>query len=106
MPISSYLRPRYSLRALLAVMTLLAAWCGYSVDWIRQRDAALDVEHIDVGMVSVTEWMNGPPAAPGMLWLFGEEGYLRICFDINEGWEQEQRRLASLFPEAEIVRGR
>jgi hypothetical protein len=106
MPIASFLRPRFSLRALLVAMTFLCIWCGYSVNWIRERREALDAEYVDIGLMSVTEWMNGPPRAPGMLWVFGEEGYLRICVDVNGDWGQLQRRLAALFPEAEIVRGK
>jgi hypothetical protein len=106
MPISSYLRPRFSLRFLLVLMTLLCLWCGYSVNWMRQRREALDADDIDVGSMSVGEWMNGAPRAPGMLWLFGEEGYVRISVAENVEWEPLQQRLAALFPEAEIVRGK
>ena len=107
MPISSYLRTRFSLRFLLVLTTLLCLWCGYSVNWIQRRHEALGADDVDVGLMSVTEWMNGAPRAPGMLWLFGEEGYVRICIvDGNSEWESSKRRLAALFPEAEIVRGK
>jgi hypothetical protein len=105
MPISFHLRPRFSLRFLLVLITLLCLWCGYSVNWMRQRHEALDADDVDVGVMSVTEFMHGAPQAPGMLWLFGEEGYVRICVAESVEWEPVQQRLAALFPEAEIVRG-
>lgn len=97
MPIASYLRPRYSLRALLVVMTLLAIVMLYHLDWIRQRRELIESGEIDA--ISDT-----PVRAPGMLALFGEAGHAVISCGANadETEEEVERRLAALFPEAEI----
>ena len=97
MPISSYLRTRYSLRTLIAVMTLLAFVLLYHLDWIRQRR-----ELIESGEIDATS--DTPVRAPGILGLFGEAGHAGIYGGANadETEEEVERRLAALFPEAEI----
>jgi hypothetical protein len=97
MPIASFLRPRFSLRALLVVMTLFALALLYHLDWIRQRRELIESGEIfDVSEPSVP--------APGILGLFGEEGRAVIYAgaNANETEEEVERRLAALFPEAEI----
>ena len=97
MPISSYLRPRYSLRAILVVMTLLAVVMLYHLDWIRQRR-----ELIESGEVFSDS--KSPVRAPGILGLFGVAGYAEIFggASADETEVQVGQRLAKLFPEAEI----
>lgn len=94
---SSYLRPRYSLRALLVAMTLLAIVMLYHLDWIRQRR-----ELIESGEVFSDS--NLPMRAPGILGLFGEAGHAEIFgfASADETEVQVEQRLAKLFPEAEI----
>lgn len=89
--------PRFSLRALLVLMTLLAIWCAYSVNWIRQRR-----ELIASGITQPYATPNGKEVtklAPGLLFLLGETGYHWINLDMpDDGPEAE--RIRTLFPEA------
>jgi hypothetical protein len=98
MPISSYLRPRYSLRALLVVTTLLALVLLYHLDWIQQRRTILES-----GAVSASESHDSlpRPAAPGLLWMFGEQGYQTIFINGDSNHE-EAERLYALFPEGQV----
>ena len=93
-----HLRPRFSLEALLAVMTSLCLWCGYSILWIRQRHAAFR------DGISPRGALAEDTAAPArrLLWLLGEGGHTRIVVDTSLISETERDRLRRLFPEAEI----
>jgi hypothetical protein len=83
---------------MLVVTTLLCLWCGYSLNWIRQR-------HVNFkdGMYPLGSFAEDTgTSAPGLLWLFGEGGVTRIVVDTNLISEPERDRLRQLFPEAEI----
>jgi hypothetical protein len=74
-------------------------WIGYELTWIRQRHAALsNASHLD-GLVT----------APGLLWLFGEQGFreIDVVFATKNtppnAVRAETKRIADLFPEAEFV---
>lgn len=97
MPLRSVLRFRYSLRALLVLMTLLALFFWYHVDWIKQRRAA-----IDSGYVLAVEYSGDiSPPGPGLLWLFKERGYDTV-FVPNDS-EDTLKWARALFPEANFV---
>ena len=91
---------RFSLRTLFLLVTvvgLLAGWVVYQLDWIRQRHETLQrASHL-----------GGPTRAPGLLWLFGEQGYreIDIVFDPNKqtGEARASKQVSDLFPEAEAV---
>jgi hypothetical protein len=64
-------RFRYSIRALLVAMTLLALFLGYHLHWIGQRRAMIASGAVTpFPIVGIKQ-----PRAPGMLALFGEPGY-------------------------------
>lgn len=90
-------RPRFTLRVLLMVMTLLCVWVAYSFNWIRQRHEAL----AEIGVTVIDE--DATETAPRLLFLFGEPGYRYIGL-VFEGPQQIEQfaRLQLLFPEAEI----
>jgi hypothetical protein len=80
---------------------LALAWAAYNLHWIRERQDAL------------SECLVQPhwAAPPGLLGVFGERGYgfliLRRDDDdihrpLTDAEEQKQRRIAALFPEAEV----
>jgi hypothetical protein len=91
-------RLRFSIRAMLVATTLLCLWCGYSMNWIRQRHAA-----IASGCVTVLEGgAEDVPSAPRLLWLFGEAGYFGILVDAPT--DEETAFAVALFPEvAEVI---
>jgi hypothetical protein len=92
MPIASFPRPRFSLRAVLVVMTLLCLWCAYSMNWIRQRRQLIES--------SITTGRGHYTRAPGLLFLLGEPGYCDLHVDLEED-DPEIDRIRAIFPEAQ-----
>lgn len=90
-------RPRFSLRLLFVAVALIAAWMGWSVDWIRQR-------HDFLRRVPASPYTRQGESvrAPGLLWLFGEEGAKLVFLSVSakDSDIAEGRRL---FPEAGII---
>jgi hypothetical protein len=109
---------RFSLKSFLLVVTLLGAWLGYQVSWVRARRAFLSEEYAIRD--SQKRWSSTidnpgqtPPLAPWGLWLFGEQGYTSIAFISQSNTPADQRALTDrdrerldlarrLFPEANI----
>ena len=89
---------RYSLRTLLAIVTLLLLWLGYYVNWKHQRRQALELPH--------NAWRHWPPEStdfPFGLLLVGDEP--REGLDLPPSATDEQlARMRELFPEAEVRR--
>lgn len=95
MQILSYLRPRYSLRALLVLMTALACFLWYHINWIQQRRAAIEDHLVFSIMFDGVE----EQAAPGLLWMFGEKGHHQLMVNgLDDGPEVNCMR--AIFPEA------
>lgn len=108
----------FSLRTLFVLVTLLACWLAYQVNWIRQRHMLLDQQK-----VLAEEWDRrhqkqwayatltvNAPTAPGLLWLFGEEGFGEIPLILVEkdpghpvDEASEMRTASRLFPEATLI---
>ena len=88
---------QFGLRTLLVVMTGIAMLIAYHVSWIRQRHEAL----------SRASHLAAPIRAPGLLWLFGEQGYGEIDVvceaEKPELAASESDRIADLFPEAQSI---
>ena len=90
-------RLRFSIRAMLVATTLLCLWCESSMNWIRQRRAA-----IASGCVTVLEGRaEDVPSAPRLLWLFGETGHFGIWVDAPT--DEETASAVALFPEVDEV---
>ena len=90
-------RLRFSIRAMLVATTLLCLWCASSMNWIRQRRAA-----IASGCVTVLEGRaEDVPSAPRLLWLFGEAGHFGILVDAPT--DEETASAVALFPEVDEV---
>lgn len=94
---------RFGLRTLFVVVTALAipiGWVSYQLNWIRERHVALEKGEIQCRIA----WSLLPLDAPGMLWLFGEEGLTRGVYvvEVPEG-EPLLTRIRTLFPEGEII---
>jgi len=85
---------QFRLRTMLIGMALLSvpcAWVGYSLNWIRQRHAALDARRV---------WDFSGSArttAPCGLWLFGEPGVIGILCS-----PEDYALARGLFPEATV----
>ena len=95
------LLPRFSLRAMLVATTLFALFLWHQIDWGKQRHQALEAEWaIDYpdSMYPTT------PRAPGLLWLFGEQGYAHLVLDTGEH-PNAVKEARSLFPEAALSIG-
>jgi hypothetical protein len=90
------------------VVTAIACWLGYELNWIRQRHAFLSRE---LEMQQVEKVLYPPPAefvpAPPLLGLFGERGYenVPVCSEGNHSKFDGPARIKeaeALFPEATI----
>ena len=97
----------YSLRTMFVLLTLLACWLGYQMHWIRQRkDVVAKWQVIREDPMGV----SAPPEAPGMLRLFGEQGYSHVTLwfparrnsDLSESERAEIKRVGIVFPEAGV----
>lgn len=88
---------RFSLRTLFVLVTLVAVWLGWSLNWIRQRHAFLRDRR---AFVFDTDPDAATPA-PRFLWLFGEEGaeYVRLSSED----QLDYTRAKKLFPESIVV---
>ena len=104
--------PRYSLRTLFVLMTAVCCWLGYELNWIRSRHEALTTW--ESGSFADNPFLVGlpqdDPEPPGMLWLFGEQGYATIWREfparssdqLTEGETTEVKKVKGQFPEAEV----
>lgn len=100
---SRWLRLRFSLRTVFIVVTLIAIVIGKQVDWIKRRHSFLAEGRAEPGFT----WPSDKhPAAPGLLWLWGEHGHKSLWLNFwdsdGESLKQEIEIAQHLFPEAEI----
>lgn len=98
---------QFGLRGLLVGVTVLAVFAAYYGNWIRHRHAIIDGDNW-------AAYEGDPlPHAPGLLWAFGQKGYLimRRAILVNdpddpserpEGIDEELQAVHRLFPEATI----
>jgi hypothetical protein len=79
-------RMSYSLRALMLFVTAVGLWLGYEVNWIQQRRAFTDKNPTAEFFFQASDGSGGTirQRAPGLLWLFGEQGVLAIDIRIPE----------------------
>ena len=96
---------RYSVRTLLAAVTICCLWLGWAMQWIHERRQVAD--HFQ-GVI-----VHGKADAPWPLWILGERGSATITVNVhgdslrqaNERAREMAPRIArlqALFPEAEI----
>ena len=97
-------RPRFTLRAMLAVAAILCLLMWIHLHWINQRRAAIASGQVTAVPILDSAGVEAHP--PWLLGLFGEPGHpLLIVHGYDDAqWRQEEARLARLFPEAEIRR--
>jgi hypothetical protein len=86
---------RFRLRTLFALVTLVALWVGWSFNWIRERREFLRAGN---ALGAVAHASTG--GAPGLLWMFGEEGVEVVILFTDERADYERAR--RLFPEAQV----
>ena len=89
---------RYSLRTLLAVVTVLLVWLGYYVNWKHQRRQALELPH--------NTWHHWPPESvdlPLGLLVVGEKPVEGLDLPASASDEQ-LARVQKFFPEADVRR--
>jgi hypothetical protein len=102
---------RFSLKALLIVVTVFGCWLGYHLNWIRQRGEALrdtQVANADTakdfsGLLGGGE--PGRPIAPSWLYLFGERGVTSINIWMTADQEADRKKVDEfrrLFPESRV----
>lgn len=101
---------QFQLGTLMIVVTILATFLGYHVNWIRQRHKFLvEVDRSADGRYFPLA-RSRPTQAPGLLWLFGERPCDCVTVSINdtanEGLNGDSQHLLKrakrLFPEAAL----
>src|ERR1051325_4626005 len=87
---------RYSLRTLLALMTLFCVWLGVQVKWSRDRHEALAHEHVcRIGLCY--------RPAPWSIRILGERGYEQLfIYHVAASDARHAKVMESLFPEARV----
>jgi hypothetical protein len=88
-------RFRFSVRTLFILVTIVAIWIGWSFNWIRQRR-----EFVRPGNELGAAVSTGEVRAPGMLWIFGEQGAQVVLLFTDK--ESDFERARRLFPEAHV----
>jgi hypothetical protein len=102
---------RFSLRTLFVVVTIaaiVAGYCGWALNWVREREQFLDEHKILINM----SFDSGPEQgvadqggdAPRWLRRFGEEGFRELL--IWEGTDADLAEARALFPEAIVIDSR
>ena len=86
---------RFSVRTLFIVVTLIAVWIGWSFNWMRQRQEFVRPGN-ELGAVILTSDVR----APGLLWVFGEQGAQVVLLFTDK--EADFERARRLFPEAHV----
>ena len=111
----------FSLRTLFVVVTMFACWLGYELNWIRQRHEMLAKREafiLEGSTISTSlaimkaQWARegrGPASAPGLLWLFGEQGVTELrlfIYDFDNSRDvlsyEVAFRASRLFPESQL----
>jgi hypothetical protein len=116
---------QFGVGTMFLVVTVVAAFLAYHVNWIRERHALVNaagdsktIYSFDVMDPFAPDLPSTPEKAPGLLGLFGEHGYhnVEIIFsrvltgdsgisnnrDLMPSELAEVRRVQVLFPEAEV----
>ena len=99
-------RLRFSLRALLLVITALALFFGYQLSWIQRRRDVLAGNYASAISQGAIGARPAQPDAPGLLRFFGQTGVYAIAVtcESESQWNAESRRIGALFPEAKLIR--
>jgi len=105
---------QFNLRTLFVLITLIACWLGYELNWIRQRHDFITEEtanceslrqrgHKDVFTVSSV----GPGKSPALLWLFGEPRLDYLAFVVESRMPADMRKaLEKMNADSELDRQR
>jgi hypothetical protein len=102
----------FSLRMMFVVVTILGfamSWVVYQLNWIRERHAFRE-NHF---WISVVSGWDPEVQAPGLLWLFGEDGVYQFSLifadatpgrpkSLNMSEKKTLENAKKLFPEAII----
>jgi hypothetical protein len=88
----------FSLRTLFVLVAAFACWLGYSMNWIRERHAALAQD----GVRHALQWRGSTGPMPLSLTILGESTVPVISLGTAELHGQKER-MRQLFPEATVL---
>jgi hypothetical protein len=109
--VSKLFAPRFTLRAMFVVVTLVACWCGWNFNQVNRRARVQhDIAWRGAQILSPAFYARRnnitKPATPEMpaLWrLMGSTPLGAIRLPDNEFNEDDRKRIQSLFPEAVVT---
>lgn len=91
---------RFGLGTIFLVVTVVAAWLGWEMNWIKQRHAVLESKEVTISSVGIP-WEGTPPSPLG--W-FGESGIGTGIVLPSKTTDDELNRVRRLFPETSVQR--
>jgi hypothetical protein len=129
MKLQSWLRPRYSLRMLFAIITALALWLGWQEsiihrrqrlcrmleEWVGQQfkpyndfpvarqNGNFDIEYVIYHDDLQTPLLFGPPSIPWYRLILGDQNHYSICLP-HDATPEEVQEFKDAFPEASVMR--
>ena len=95
--------------ALITLTCVATGWTAYQLDWIRQRREFFNKSpRYETSETKVISYTVCRPVytvrAPGLLWMFGEDGRKLLMLPLDEYSDEDARRAEALFPEAHVAR--
>lgn len=94
---------RFSLRTFFVVVTILAVWLGYQINWIRQRRDVRASTTISIPILCfVTEEASDAPPWP-LAWFGEKSGGPEWVLPATTS-DEELARVQKLFPETLVTR--
>src|SRR5689334_2581407 len=88
---------RFSLRTMLALVTVVCIYLGWAMNWIRQR-RVFAKSQVGIFVLQKERTDGTAPLAPYGLWILGEKG----IGEIYPNNQNSEREAVELFPEAVV----